>query len=359
MRKRILPLLLALCGTATASWADTPVKVTTVTNDAFAEGTHWYYLSIGTEGYRISDNRNNSFITLGGTRRGTADNVWCFVGNETDGYMIYNMNAGTKKALAAPTEMKGETGADSYAHLMPIEGLSSDYTNRWDIKAAPASNGVKNGFYISEHGADAKTLNNRKRKLAFWSTGKDGGSTIAITPLVDETNVGEMTIDMTTGTFTASNPNKTWHKTWTSNVADKPVITFSADNNDMSSNSDDNTINMCPGNMNSNTATYTIASSAAQIMRYSFTVAKKTASSTKMTLTINGKEYDMTSGSQTISVTLPTSATSTSFKLYGAKAAEGLKITNFKVEYKANAAFSQEVSLTTGSGLSTSAWAKT
>ena len=359
MRKRILPLLLALCGTATASWADTPVKVTTVTNDAFAEGTHWYYLSIGTEGYRISDNRNNSFITLGGTRRGTADNVWCFVGNETDGYMIYNMNAGTKKALAAPTEMKGETGAESYAHLMPIEGLSSDYTNRWDIKAAPATNGVKNGFYISEHGADAKTLNNRGRKLAFWSTGKDGGSTIAITPFIDETNVGEMTIDLTTGTFTASNQNKTWHKTWTSNVADKPVITFSADNNDMSSNSDDNTINMCPGTMNSNTATYTIASSAAQIMRYSFTVAKKTASSTKMTLTINGKEYDMTSGSQTISVTLPTSATSTSFKLYGAKAAEGLKITNFKVEYKANATFSQEVSLTTGSGLSTSAWSKT
>lgn len=357
MRKRILPLLLALYGTATASWADTPVKVTTVTNDAFAEGTHWYYLSIGTEGYRISDNRNNSFITLGGTRRGTADNVWCFVGNETDGYMIYNMNAGTKKALAAPTKMKGETGADSYAHLMPIEGLSSDYTNRWDIKAAPAANGVKNGFYISEHGADAKTLNNRGRKLAFWSTGKDGGSTIAITPIIDETNVGEMTIDMTTGTFTASNSGKTWHKTWTSNVADKPVITFSADNNDMSSNSDDNTINMCPGTVNSNTATYTIASSAAQIMRYSFTVAKKTTSSTKMTLTINGKEYDMTSGSQTISVTLPTSAASTSFKLYGAAAAEGLKITNFKVEYKANATFSQEVSLTTGSGLSTSAWA--
>ena len=357
MRKRILPLLLALCGTATASWADTPVKVTTVTNDAFAEGTHWYYLSIGTQGFRISDNRNNSFITLGGTRRSTADNVWCFVGNETDGYMIYNMNAGTKKALAAPTEMKGQTGAESYAHLMPIEGLSSDYTNRWDIKAAPESNGVKNGFYISEHGADAKTLNNRNRKLAFWSEGKDGGSTIAITPLVDETNVGEMTIDMTTGTFTASNPQKTWHKTWTSNVANKPVITFSADNNDMDSNSDDNTINMCPGSVNSNTATYTIASSAAQIMRYSFTVAKKSASSTKMTLTVNGKEYDMTSGSQTINVTLPTSAKSTSFKLYGAAAAEGLKITNFKVEYKADAAFSQEVSLTTGSGLSTSGWA--
>ena len=357
MRKRILPLLLALCGTATASWADTPVKVTTVTNDAFAEGTHWYYLSIGTQGFRISDNRNNSFITLGGTRRSTADNVWCFVGNETDGYMIYNMNAGTKKALAAPTEMKGQTGAESYAHLMPIEGLSSDYTNRWDIKAAPAANGVKNGFYISEHGADAKTLNNRGRKLAFWSTGKDGGSTIAITPFIDETNVGEMTIDLTMGTFTASNPNKTWHKTWTSNVADKPVITFSADNNDMNSNSDDNTINMCPGTQNFNTATYTIASSAAQIMRYSFTVAKKSASSTKMTLTVNGKEYDMTSGSQTINVTLPTSAKSTSFKLYGAAAAEGLKITNFKVEYKADAAFSQEVSLTTGSGLSTSGWA--
>ena len=359
MKKRILPLLLALCGSATASWADTPVKVTTVTNDGFAEGTKWYYLSIGTEGFRISDNRNNPFITLGGTRRGTADNVWCFVGDETNGYMIYNMNAGTKKALAAPTEMKGNNGGSSFAYLASTDNLPTGYTNRWDIKAAPAANGIKNGFYISEHGADNKTLNNRDRKLAFWSTGKDKGSTIAINPIYDETNVGEMTIDLTTGTFTASNDKKTWHKTWTSNVADKPVITFSADNNDMSSNSDDNTINMCPGTQNSNTATYTIASSAAQIMRYSFTVAKKTASTTKMTLTVNGKEYDMTSGSQDISVTLPTSAASTSFKLYGAQAAEGLKVTNFKVEYKANAAFTQQVSLTTGSGLSTTAWAKT
>lgn len=357
MKKRLLPLLLALCGTATATWADSPVKVTTVTNDSFAEGTHWYYLSIGQEGYRISDNRNNPFITLGGTRRGTADNVWCFVGNETDGYLIYNMNAGTKKALAAPTTMKGTTGAESYAHLMPIENLSSDYTNRWDIKAAPESNGIKNGFYISEHGADAKTLNNRNRKLAFWSAGKDKGATIAITPVI--ANVGEMTIDMTTGTFTASNDAKTWHKTWTSNVTDKPVITFSADNNDMNSNSDDNTINMCPGQPNNMTATYTIASSEAQIMRYSFNAEKKTASSNTTTLTINGKEYDLTSGSQTISVTLPTSAASTSFKLQGVKAAEEVKLTNFKVEYKANAAFTQEVSLTTGSGLSTSAWAKT
>lgn len=275
MKKRLLPLLLALCGSATISWADTPVKVTTVTSDGFAESTKWYYLSIGTDGFRISDNRNNPFITLGGTRRGTADNVWCFTGDEANGYMIYNMNAGPKMALAAPTEMKGETGAESYAYLMSIDNLPTDYTNRWDIKAAPEANGVKNGFYISEHGADAKTLNNRGRKLAFWSTNKNSGSTIAITPFVDETNVGDMTIDMTTGTFTASNNKQTWHKTWTSNVADKPTITLSADNNDMDSNSDDNTINMCPGATNSNTATYTIAASKAQIMRYSFTAVKK------------------------------------------------------------------------------------
>lgn len=360
MKKRFLPLLLALCGSATVSWADAPVKVTTVTNGGFAEGTHWYYLSIGAQGFRISDNRNNSFITLGGTRRATADNVWCFVGNESEGYMIYNMNAGTKKALAAPKEMKGNTGAEAYAHLMPVENLSSDYTNRWDITAAPASYGIKNGFYISEHGESNKALNNRDRKLAFWSTGKDAGSTIAITPLYDETNVGDMTIDMTTGTFTESNQAKTWHKVWTSNTVEgKPVITFSADNNDMSKN-DDNTINMAPGTMNSNTATYTIASSAAQIMRYSFTVAKKTASSNKMTLTINGKEYDLTSASHDISVTLPVSATSTSFTLCGpSNAGEEVKMTNFKVEYKANASFTQTIGLNTGTGLSTTAWAKT
>lgn len=360
MKKRFLPLLLALCGTATATWADAPVKVTTVTDGGFAEGTHWYYLSIGAQGFRISDNRNNSFITLGGVRRATADNVWCFVGNDSEGYMIYNMNAGTKKALAAPKEMKGNTGADSHAHLMDVANLPSDYTNRWDITAAPTSYGIKNGFYISEHGESNKTLNNRDRKLAFWSTGKDAGSTIAITPLVDETHVGTMNIDMTTGTFTASNQAGTWHKVWTSNTVEgKPVITFSADNNDMSKN-DDNTINMAPGTQNSNTATYTIASSTAQIMRYSFIVAKKTASTNTMTLTIDGKEYDLTSSSHNISVTLPVSATSTSFTLHGpSNAGEEIKVTNFQVEYKANSTYSQEISLSTGSGLSTSAWAQT
>lgn len=360
MKKRYLPLLLALFGTTTATMADTPVKVTTITtNGSFADGTHWYYMSIGNQGFRISDNRNNAFITLGGTRRASADNVWCFVGNDAEGYMIYNMNAGTKKALAAPKEMKGNTGAEAYAHLMSVDNLPSDYTNRWDITAAPTSYGIKNGFYISEHGESSKTLNNRDRKLAFWSTGKDAGSTIAITPLYDETNVGDLAIDLTTGTFTSSNQAKTWHKVWTSNVANKPVITFSADNNDMSKNTADNTINMAPGTQNSKTATYTIASSAAQIMRYSFTVAKKTASTKKMTLTIDGKEYDLTSGSHVISVTLPVSAKSTSFKLHGESAAEEVKVTNFKVEYKADAAFTQVISTSTGSGLSTSAWAST
>ncbi len=68
MKKRYLPLLLALFGTTTATMADTPVKVTTITtNGSFADGTHWYYMSIGNQGFRISDNRNNAFITLGGT----------------------------------------------------------------------------------------------------------------------------------------------------------------------------------------------------------------------------------------------------------------------------------------------------
>lgn len=358
MKKRFIPLLLALCGTANVSWADTPVKVTTVTTEGkFADGTHWYYLNIGANSFKIADSRNNPFITLGGERRASADNVWCFVGNQTDGYMIYNMNAGTKKALAAPKEMKGDTGGESYAYLMPTDSLSDAYTNRWDITAAPTSYGIANAFYISQHGDSNKTLNNRGRKLAFWSTGKDAGSAIAITPLYDETNVGEISIDMTTGTFTSSNTANTWHKVWTSNVADKPVITFSADNNDMSKV--DSAITMAPGSMNSNTATYTIASSAAQIMRYSFTATKKTTSSTSVTLTIDGKDYDLTSGTQEISVTLPVSAASTSFKLKGGAAAEEIKITNFKVEYKANSSFSQTISLSTGTGLSTSAWAST
>jgi hypothetical protein len=38
----------------------------------------------------------------------------CFIGNEEEGYRLYNMEAGATKVLAAPIEMKGNTGAGSY-----------------------------------------------------------------------------------------------------------------------------------------------------------------------------------------------------------------------------------------------------
>lgn len=73
MNKRFLSLLLASIPFAATAWADAPVRTTTVSGTTFAQETPWYYLRIGNERYRISSNRNNPFITLGGPNNMSSD----------------------------------------------------------------------------------------------------------------------------------------------------------------------------------------------------------------------------------------------------------------------------------------------
>ncbi|MDD7079153.1 MAG: sialidase family protein [Prevotella sp.] len=350
MSKRLFSMLLTLICMVTATWADVPFKVTTIGSDgAFANTTKWYYLNIGADKFRISDNRNNTFITLGGPKRATAENAWCFVGDNTTGYQIYNMNAGSTKVLAAPITMSSNNGETSFAYLVDKNNLPSGYTDRWDFTASTHISGT---FYISEHGHNNYALNNRNRKLAFWSTGKDGGSSIAITPIIDETDFQELAINMNTGAFTKSNDQKTWHAQWTSTATPTLTLTVGENKNNMNSN-DDKSLNIFSGQ--SSNATYTLSSTAAQIIGYSFNAAKKATSNKRVTLVINGKEYDLTSGTQAINVTLGTSANSTSFTLKGNN--EAIQLSDFKVTYKPNKSFSTTISTSTGTGLSTSAWA--
>ena len=151
---RFFSLLLCLV-LAGHGYAAVPVEVTTIENGEFAEGTVWYTMTIGAGKLRISNNDGAEYIKLGGQITGADAELWCFAGNETDGYLIYNKEAGASMALAAPTAMLGTTGGASYAILKDAAAPGDGYTNLWDMaEATQKSNGqavgVTGGFYINE-----------------------------------------------------------------------------------------------------------------------------------------------------------------------------------------------------------------
>ncbi len=191
---RLSALVVGFAAVASAAWADVPFKPTTITGGLFAADTEWYVLENGAGKLRISDNGANNYIQLGGFMTNADENLWCFVGNETDGFKIYNKKQGTTKALAAPKSIKGDKDGTAYAYLQTVSGLASTQTNLWDFTAATKTHDNKDlsitgGYYINEHGTAANKLNNRGSKLAFWVRGYDNGSVITITNVKDYTFV--------------------------------------------------------------------------------------------------------------------------------------------------------------------------
>ena len=181
MRKHRLLTLLICCITAIASWAAVPFEVTTVTNGEFAAGTKWYTMKIHTSGFYFRYDSANAFLTLNDVNSQKADtDLWCFTGNATDGYKIYNKAAGARKRLASAANLAdGNTGGNTYAHLMSEMEITADYVDTWDLTS---SSNITGGFYIHHHGKShtAAGLNKRGDKLAFWTGGADAGSTVVI-----------------------------------------------------------------------------------------------------------------------------------------------------------------------------------
>ncbi len=172
-------------GTYVPKEASTRYKVTTVDETGFTKGTTWYTIQIGQQGYVIADNAKSKYIALNNTELDpeNAAHLWCFTGNDDTGYRLYNMKAGAKKVLAAPIEMIGTTGANSYPTLQPADEIPSGYTDLWLFADSDDLGSSSTAYaYMYEKGHEANKVNNRDNRLAFWNGGADGGSTLCILP---------------------------------------------------------------------------------------------------------------------------------------------------------------------------------
>lgn len=157
-------------------------KTTRIVEGKFKAGTTWYTLQIGQQGYVIASNGQQS-IPLNNTTPNIDDpkQLWCFVGNDAEGFRLYNMGTGVARVLAAPTTMSAKDGGSSFPTMQPASKIPAGYTEVWNFSD---SNDLGTGTqyaYLYEQGLPTHKVNNRDNKLAFWSGGQDAGSTLLIT----------------------------------------------------------------------------------------------------------------------------------------------------------------------------------
>lgn len=323
--KKISTFLLSLFAVAAVS-AQVPFKATTIENGNFAEGTTWYTMGIGEGAKLIKDNDGADYIALGvSTPKGNDDELWCFVGNATDGYAVYNKQAGAGKVLASKTEMNaiagyGGTGGSTYPTMQDAEALPEGYVGRWDFSASDKIAGV-DGYFMKIHGTDYAVNNfGGIGKLAFWAEGADAGSTIVFT-------AAETTVEIlaSTGSFTASNANGTWHSKWESSSL--AGFSLSTNANNMTTSGD----YIAGYSGLSGTSTYTLTAPEGLVVKgYSFDyVNTNNDASYSLTLTAEGGTYTSSAEVQTLSVEVAEPARTVSFTQSGAN--KGITFSNFVV----------------------------
>ena len=182
-------------GTYVEPQKPTRYETTKVENGEFVGNIPWYTIQIGQQGYVIADNGSASYISLYNTEIDIEDpaQLWCFTGNEEDGYYIYNKQAGPTKVLAAPTAMLGSTGANSYPVLKEKDNLPAGYTAVWRFMDSNSLGSTDVAYaYMYEDGYVANKVNNRDNKLAFWNGGQDSGSTLQIRYATSTTDIAEL-----------------------------------------------------------------------------------------------------------------------------------------------------------------------
>lgn len=308
-------------------WAQVPFKVTTIENGRFAEGTVWYTMAIGDGAKAIKDNEGADFITLGRHTYEDKD-LWCFVGDDANGYAVYNKQAGPTKVLASKTTMGslagyGGTGGTTYPTMQDENNLPNGYVGRWDFAKSDKIANV-DGYFMKIHGTNYAVNDfGGIGKLAFWAEGADAGSTIRF-------GISETTVEIlaSTGKFTSSNPAGTWHAVWESNEV--AGFTLGTGVNNMTTSGD--FIAGYSGQSQSSTYTLTAPEGLA-VAGYCFDfVNTDNDNGYTLTLSVAGKTYTSSSTKQSVNVEIDDPARMASFTQTGAN--KGITFSNFKVFLK-------------------------
>lgn len=153
-------------------------------NDNWTGTQDWHTMRIGANGLYLSYNGDEPFIGLNRTQTRLQDaDLWMRVGNDDEGYRLYNKLAGPEKVLAAPTQMTGQEGGSSFPVMVDHSHIPAGYTALWQFVPSTDLGGGTKAWYLQESGLPQNRVNNRGGVLAFWTSGSDSGSSIQWTPV--------------------------------------------------------------------------------------------------------------------------------------------------------------------------------
>ena len=270
-------LLLCLLSLVSLTASATLIEPTTIEDGAFAKNTRWYTLQLGSNKYQIQSPGTAAYIALAQTDLTFEDeDLWCFVGDSVSGFYIYNKAEGVERVLVSPVTMSGTTGGTAYPTMQTLEGLdTSTYEALW--KYETSTNISDNGgvvVYLEQY-STGYGANNRDKKLAFWTTGKDAGSSFAV-----HTGVSTFKVDCDHGALTYSSGAGTYKNLWTSSLT-LPALYLRHSNNNMCAASDGTSIML----YDATNGVYTLSVDEGYVITdYSFAFT----SSKAMTITPNG-----------------------------------------------------------------------
>ena len=155
-----------------------PTEMTTGAS-LFPTGTNWYTMQITANKNYIGNNGEETSISLTRTATEYAQgDLWCFVGNHTEGYRIYNKEAGTTKILSSSTSVSGQDGT-TYPVLTEEASLPQGNNTKWDIFSLVWNGKVE--CLVAQHDNAANKINKRGNSLAYWYNNYDGGSVVYLT----------------------------------------------------------------------------------------------------------------------------------------------------------------------------------
>lgn len=140
----------------------------------------WYYLKIKDANYTTYISGRTPNVTLPTTNAGDRTTQWAFFGNPYDGFTIKNRAAGNNLVLgSAAAGSNDNNGGNTYATL---SAPGSQTYELW----FPASSGyITNGLFLNN--GQNYALNQRSTdNLAYWTGGKDKGSTFVLEEATDE-----------------------------------------------------------------------------------------------------------------------------------------------------------------------------
>lgn len=163
-----------------ATWT-APMKVATPAD------TTWYNLKVSNQPRWISSgNYTPNVYFVDESEKDSDGSLWALTGNPYSGFRFINKTTGPTVVLAsASPKGSAKAGGNTYATLLPADNLPAGYTSDWTVTISPNDD---EGFYICN--PEGFGLNYRADgNLAYWTGGKDGGSTFVPTE-VKKTSTG-------------------------------------------------------------------------------------------------------------------------------------------------------------------------